>query len=725
MKNIALTFFIIIVSYKLSAASTVILNFETGTVPATISSWTNYTIAGSSASTWSYPNPQTDAINNTLKCYKISKVAADPYWAGLKFDLATPIKITAANRYLHVLVYKTTKSRIALTYTPTIGSQSADDWQPNSLQVGWYDYVLSIPVDSTIKTFSVKIADDAGDYYLDEISLSDSPVSLSRWPVTIDPTIKNQVLEGWGVSLCWWANLEGGRCTDAQLKQFCDYLTDPVNGLNMNIFRYNIGGGDDPTHTHLPVSSAVPGFKDSQTSAYNWTRDANQRRVALQLIASRTATAGVNDIQWVAFSNSPPYWMTNSGCVGGSLSTNAWSTNLKSTMYVEFADYLTEVVKYYHDNFGITFQYLEPFNEPDGWWWHALSPKQEGCYFDRNDQVTMIRQLYAKLQVKNMLSYCQITSNDENSMGNYITTLNNYKNAGDILPKIPLFAVHSYRGNQANRISIANSAKTYNKKLWQSETGGPDDGDTNTSYKHNIMTLSDRLVNDLRDLKCTAWCDWQAGSAIGGTNGGIWSLIDGMNRGAHYYIRSQYTRYLKAGYTMIYNDDSNVLTAVSPDEKELVIVVSNQPAFTKKYLFDLSKFSNIGKGKIIISRADPVLQFYGFSKTQTITDNTFTYDAVSESVATFVVPINQELSSIYKIDEDLGTMYYSNGILFTNFINNEPKSVYVYNSVGQMIKSFLKVPAQANIKLYLDKGFYIFKAKVDNKIISLKTVVQN
>jgi len=724
MKTNILNFLFILLAFQLSAASTVLLNFETGTVPATISSWTNYTVSGSSASTWSYPNPQTDAINNTLKCYKITKVAADPYWAGLKFDLATPIKITAANRYLHVLVYKTTKSRIALTYTPTIGSQSADDWQTNSLPVGWSDYVLSIPVDSTIKTFSVKIADDAGVYYLDEISLSDSPVSLSRWPVAIDPGIKNQVMEGWGVSLCWWANVEGGRCTDAQLKQFCDYLTDPVNGLNMNIFRYNIGGGDDPTHSHIPVSAAVPGFKDSQASAYNWTRDANQRRVALQLIASRIATAGVNDIQWVAFSNSPPYWMTNSGCVGGSLSSNAWSTNLKSTMYTEFADYLTEVVRYYHDNYGITFQYLEAFNEPDGWWWNAFSPKQEGCYFDRNDQVTLIRQLYTKLQAKNMLSYCQITSNDENSMGNYITTLNTYKNAGDILPKIPLLAVHSYRGNQANRISIANSAKTYNKKLWQSETGGPDDGDSNTSYKHTVMTLSDRLVNDFRDLKCTAWCDWQAGSAIGGTNGGIWSLIDGMNRGAHFYIRSQYSRYLKAGYTLIYNDDSNILTAVSPDEKELVIVVSNQPAFAKKYLFDLSKFSNIGKGKMIISRADPALQFYAYSKAQTITGNSFTYDAVSESVATFVLPINQSPTDIPVSDVCPKELFYSNGIVYTSFQTTNPIEIFIYTPTGHRIKTIQNAPSQGSVELKLPKGFYILEAKEKNRTLTEKIIVK-
>jgi hypothetical protein len=109
----------------------------------------------------------------------------------------------------------------------------------------------------------------------------------------------------------------------------------------------------------------------------------------------------------------PPYWMTRSGCSAGSVEGNV--TNLKSDMFDDFADYLTEVVRYYHDSLGITFNYLEPFNEPDGGWWKAFG-NQEGCFFSNNDQIVMIRELYAKLSEKNMLSYCRITANDANSI---------------------------------------------------------------------------------------------------------------------------------------------------------------------------------------------------------------------------------------------------------------------------------------------------------------------
>src|ERR1035437_7094706 len=371
MKKIFLLSLLTIVTFQISAIDTVLLDFESMTVPSSVASWINYTNAGTSASIWSVANPHADAIDSTLNCYKVTKVTGDPYWTGLEVNLTTPIAITTTNQYLHVLVYKNTTSRIALTYTPDGGTQSADAWLSNSTVGAWIDYVLTIPTSTSLKTFAIKIADDPGDYYFDQIILSDNPTSLSRTAVAIDPSIKSQVIEGWGASLCWWANIMGG-FSDSKIKTICDWITDPVNGLNMNIFRFNIGGGDDPTHHHKRTDGgAMPGYKASLTAPYDWTQDANQRKIMQQLIASRIAKAGVNDIQIVGFSNSPPYWMTRSVCSAGSVEGNV--TNLQSGMFDNFADYLTEVVKHYHDSLGITFNYIEPFNEPDGNWWKALS----------------------------------------------------------------------------------------------------------------------------------------------------------------------------------------------------------------------------------------------------------------------------------------------------------------------------------------------------------------
>ena len=66
----------------------------------------------------------------------------------------------------------------------------------------------------------------------------------------IDPALRYQKLEGWGSSLCWWA-AQVGNWDEKKVDEIVDLITSP-DKLNMNIFRYNIGGGDDPAHADGP-----------------------------------------------------------------------------------------------------------------------------------------------------------------------------------------------------------------------------------------------------------------------------------------------------------------------------------------------------------------------------------------------------------------------------------------------------------------------------------------
>lgn len=722
MKPFFLFVYFLLISSRLFAEDTVLLDFESSSVPGSVSAWLNYSKSGASASTWSTSNPGPDEINATASSYRIVKQSADPYWTGLEVTLASAVPINSANQYLHVLIYKNTNSRIALTYTPESGGQSSDAWQSNTTTGKWIDYVLTIPVGTKLKTFAIKIADEPGDYYFDQITLSESGTSLSRTGIAIDPEIKSQVIEGWGASLCWWANIMGG-FSDAKVKMICDWITDPVNGLNMNIFRFNIGGGDDPSHHHMRSDGGdMPGYKASATSPYDWTQDENQRRIMKQLIASRIAKAGVNDIQIVAFSNSPPYWMTRSGCSAGSIEGNVG--NLRADMFDDFADYLTEVTKYYHDQLGITFNYLEPFNEPDGGWWKALGG-QEGCYFSNADQITMIRETYKKLEEKQMLGYCRITANDANNIDNGYNALLAYQAAGDIVSKIDLVSVHTYGGN--NRAMVANWSKNNRKKLWQSESGPISVGGTN---EHQIMVMSDRIITDIKEMKCTAWCDWQIGGTGGFTNN-PWGLIigdyndpyDPIMRNINFYIRAQYTRYIKAGYVIIGNSHPNALTALSPDGKELVLVISNQEAYTKKYEIDLSRFSNFGRVAQIRTRAQESLGVKNSLTTITLSGSAFTYDALSESVATFLIPINQFPTSTVTMSASQGDFYYSEGLVHTNFTGKELLTLRVYNTMGQLVKTEDQVPSKGVHPLNLKNGVYILTAVTRSTKSSVKIIV--
>ena len=195
------------------------------------------------------------------------------------------------------------------------------------------------------------------------------PVSLKNASVN-----HGGVFEGWGTSLCWWANRLGYSDTLAQQAADLFYGND---GLRLNIMRYNIGGGDDPTHSHITrTDSEVPGWmkwdEAQQRFVYDYTADHNQLNVML-----RAVKAAGDDALVEVFSNSPPYFMTVSGCSSGG--KNPRSNNLREDCYTEFAEYLVHVTDYIQRELGVTVTSLSPMNEPNTDYWRYFSDKQEAA----------------------------------------------------------------------------------------------------------------------------------------------------------------------------------------------------------------------------------------------------------------------------------------------------------------------------------------------------------
>lgn len=467
---------------------------------------------------------------------------------------------------------------------------------------------------------------------------------VSAQAVLVDPAIEYQQVEGWGGSLCWWANIMGGY-SDNDVLKICDWITDP-DGLNMNIFRFNIGGGDDPGHSHMRGDGGdMPGYKASADAPYDWSQDENQRRILQQLIASRVAQTGENDLILEAFSNSPPYWMTVSGCSSGSEEGNV--PNLRSDMYEAFADYLTEVVKYYHDSLGITFHYLEPFNEPYSTWWKAFGG-QEGCYFGQAEQEKMIRILYDVLSQKEMLGYCKITAMDSNSLDECYNGIKEYKTEGDILPKLAKINAHSYFGSGSSRKNLAFFCHENDMKLWQSESGPLNTRGTSDEL---ILLMAARIITDMKEMKTPAWIDWQ----LAADNSPQWGILVGkyseptnpVTKGYAFYIRSQFSRFIKQGYTIIDVKDDKTLAAMDPDRTELVIVVANETDTEATHSYDLGAFNITGDGERYRTREVNASYTEKVFKTSLdLSGEILEYTAPAYSVTTFVIPVEVPLATI-------------------------------------------------------------------------------
>ena len=400
--------------------------------------------------------------------------------------------------------------------------------------------------------------------------------------VRINPAARQQTMEGWGVSLCWWANM-CGKWTDDKIDDLVDMLTSE-DKLNYNIFRYNIGGGDHPSHYNGHMCNGkgkraeMEGFKASENANYDWNADAAQRKVMLKIRDAR------KDAIFEAFSNSAPYWMTYSGCSSGN--KDAGKDNLKPEYYGKFSDYLIDVCKHYKDEYGIEFKTLDPFNEPNTNYWGA-NGGQEGCHFDPASQVSLIRVIYPKL--KNSGLKTVLSASDETSVSTAIGELQLFMKEGDIVPMLGQFNVHTYGGDIRDKANLKDLVTESRLPFWMSETGA---GGTGLAGN---LSLAQRMFDDLNYLQPQAWVDWQFVEE----NNDQWCLVKGdFNRQSYnivknFYVRMQVTRFIRQGYTMLGTGRNDILAAVSPTGDKVVVVMLNTSTDEKNISIDLTPLKKV------------------------------------------------------------------------------------------------------------------------------------
>lgn len=403
--------------------------------------------------------------------------------------------------------------------------------------------------------------------------------------VTINHIHTLQTMEGWGSSLCWWAG-QVGNWEESKVDSLIDVITSP-DGLNMNIFRYNIGGGDDPSHIggHMVKGKGkraeMEGFKATADSPYNWKADKAQRIIMLKIKEKRP------DAIFEAFSNSPPYWMTISGCSAGNIDPK--KDNLKPEFYEAFCDYLLAVCKHYKTEYGIEFKTLEPFNESTSGYWNYLG-SQEGCHFDPETQMKIIRLLYPKLKASDLNTV--ISASDETNIRSTINVLKAYQQAGDILDKIGQINTHSYSGNNEERKDAHILVQGTGKEFWQSETG-PMGLPRRAGGLENNLLLTQKMFDDLNLMQPQAWLDWQ----LMEENNDVWGLIkcnfktEAYEFVKNFYVRMQITRFIKQGYTIVETDNEKVLAAINPEKTELVVAMNNSSETQESFSLNLDSFS--------------------------------------------------------------------------------------------------------------------------------------
>ncbi len=411
-------------------------------------------------------------------------------------------------------------------------------------------------------------------------------------PVTVDPSIQYQEWDGWGTSLAWWAVVVGD-WSDDNRSAIADLLFDRDTGLGLNIVRYQIGSSDDPAHDHMRVGGNIQSFWPGEGESYDWSVDAGQRRMLDEALRR-----GVNITE--AYSCSPPYWMTVSGCSSGA--PEASDDNLRDEHYETFADYLTEVARHFHDEWGITFTTLAPMNEPVAHYWSA-EKFQQGCHFERESQNRLLRLVAGKLSEKDLPT--QLSAGDETCTEHCVQSFHSYD--PDVQAAIAQINTHTYNYSW-DRFGPRYLADRFGKRLHMSEicfaSRAPDE---DKQHDHEsivgVLDLARAITRDLREMRPDAWVLWQ--SLTHELYSTWWNFNYGLIHADYasedetfeimrkYYGYAQYARFIRPGARMI--DISAPDAVCFRDGERLIIVAYNDSDALRERAYDLSSFDRLAK----------------------------------------------------------------------------------------------------------------------------------
>ncbi|MHA7218885.1 glycoside hydrolase [Arthrobacter sp. MDT1-48-3] len=480
--------------------------------------------------------------------------------------------------------------------------------------------------------------------------------------LTPDPSYQGEEFEGWGTSLVWFANATGDY-PDEIRNRLAELVFGP-EGLNLNIARYNIGGGNAPdVKDYLRPGGAVEGwwnapegttredtdwFNPEDPADWNLEADATQRWWIDRIKQDIT--------HWEAFSNSPPWFQTVSGYVSGGFDAN--KDQLRTESIDDFNSYLVRVVEELEDAHGITVDTLDPFNEPNTNYWSTrldasgqpVGGRQEGAHIGPQLQQQVLKNLAPKLDAAS--TDATISAMDETNPGIFATNWNSYP--ADVRDLVDQLNVHTYGTGQ--RTTVRDIAKGEDKPLWMSEVEGSwGNGQSFTSMEPGLG-MAKRITDDLRELEPSAWVFWQpvedydnmkpGGESAAGANwGSIQMPFDCTDadtlESCPIYTNTKfntvrnYTHYIQPGDRLVQVNDDDTTAAITGTGAAVVHI--NESTDAKPVVLDFSKFGSVAPGATVtpvVSDADGALVE---GAPVAIENGSAVVTAPAESVTTFVV----------------------------------------------------------------------------------------
>ena len=377
-------------------------------------------------------------------------------------------------------------------------------------------------------------------------------ITADKTSIKINKTSVEQEITGWGTSACWWSQIAG----DSENAEEIAKLLYSEEGLGLNVYRYNVGGGEkDNPNTRLPGNEwrATESFlvynNETGKYEYDWTQDA-----AAQKMLDICLDYGCIDTV-VLFANSPHYSMTVSGSATGGYEPA--QSNLKKECYQDYAEYFLDITEYFIEK-GVPVKYISPINEPQ-WDWGGEWVGQEGCHYEV-EEVIEIAKVFAK-EIKTRNLDVKLSMAESGQVGDHaMDCIEKLYADEEIASVMGTYAYHSYWTD--NNFALKQAFGNYldinypDVELEMSEWCElPNSHEINDIEAGLIMA---RTISE--DLACTganSWTSWVAvndgmekSDAMIGANSDCSEYV----LGKRYYAMAHYSQFIPVGSHLVDSD---------------------------------------------------------------------------------------------------------------------------------------------------------------------------
>ncbi len=388
----------------------------------------------------------------------------------------------------------------------------------------------------------------------------------------LKPRQTRQVIDGFGASGAWWAQIIGG--WPKPKRDRIVSLLYGKEGAALTIYRHNIGAGSGPE-----IGDPWRRGETFETAAgrYDWSRDAGAVRILEDICAQ-----GVDEV--ILFANSPPERMTKSGFAFAR--ERSGRSNLRDDMYQEFAVYLLDIAEHFVEE-GVPVGAVSPINEPQ-WGWDKSN--QEGCHYEPDEVARLIEILIGKLKQRSLDVRIEAPESgswervDEPQSADwkkapvYLHTLFDNSN---IFEHLEGYAIHSYWADLPRKKAFAEYffARYPSKKLYMTEwcemKGGRDYG------MDSALNLASEIVDDLVTGGVSSWQYWIAVSRYNFRDGLVYvnESDESIVPIKRLWAMGNFSRFIRPGFRRFHAETtSNSLKVVAcedPGTKRIVLVAVN------------------------------------------------------------------------------------------------------------------------------------------------------